>query len=316
MALADLHPLGVDAPVAPRLPRLERLLARADRVAASGDWRAFLAAAWGVRAAGGSVPVAQTIAAAAGLAPDAGWQLATPLHLVAGLNHVRVHPAGPLTLAPDAAEALARDHARAFAGSGTSLLATRFGLLWKGPEAGPVETFDPDPYTGRDVAAALPRGPGAGLLGRAMTELQMWLHGRAVADDARIAPNALWLWGGTPGPALAPLIRPRYARAHAEPFLDALEALAPAGLAATTDEVACWRVAGLAGGGDAFAVAEERYFGWLEEVVRAGRHARIELWFGGHVYRLGRLQSLRVWRSPRPWWQGQEPGPGAGQSPC
>ncbi len=302
-ALVDLRPLGVEAPVAPRLPTLERLLAQADVRGGPAHWRRFAGQAFGLALQGGQPPVAATIAAAAGLSREETWYVATPVHLVAGLSHVRLHPAGPLALAADVRAALVRAHAQAFAGTGTMLADTPHGLLWHGARGLPADTLDPDPYTGQDIEPALPRGAGAASLRRDMTELQMWLHGEPVAFGATLAPNGLWLWGAAGEAAGVPTRLPLLESADA--YLNALASLAPPGTAGVADAVATYRLGDLGAEGDAFALAEQRYFAGLAAAIGSRRYRRVELWFGGRIYVLARHQALRFWRRSVPWWQGE-----------
>jgi hypothetical protein len=298
-----LAPLDVAAPIAPRLPSLERLLARADRGPGPADWRGFAATAFGASAER-PLPVASILALAAGHAPDPHWYVATPLHLVAGMNHVRVHPAGPLSLSPQERSALARRHASDFAGSGTELVATPGGLLFRAPAGlAAAVTHDPEPYTGRDVAGALPSGPGAAALRGLMAEREMWLHQLAEAEPGLRAPNALWLWGAAVGEVPAFLRRP--AASADEPFLAACLALAAGAPADQATELRVYRVAALGSDGDAFAAAEATYFAPLLKAIARGEWRSVELWYAGSVYRLTRARLLRFYRRTRPWWQAE-----------
>jgi hypothetical protein len=130
--------------------------------------------------------------------------LATPVHFVPGLDTVRVHPAGLLSLAAAEQQALQRDFARDFAGSDWSLYATgRRDLLLvrgSGGDPGEVRSDDPANWLGADPREGLPGGPGAGPLRRLGAELEMWLHQHSVNDTraarGQLGVNALWLWGG------------------------------------------------------------------------------------------------------------------------
>lgn len=300
VAVTDLRPLGLTAPVAPRLPTLERLLACASVRRGPADWREFLA---GEPGAATPVPVAATIAAAAGLDPGPSWYLATPVQLVAGLSHVHLHPAGPLPLTEDMARALESAHARDFGDSGTRLVATRFGLLWQGAPGPGAVTQDPDRHTGQDAEPALPSGAGGSAVRRAMNELQMWLHESPLVAGAPVPPNALWLWGASDAPPWRP--RTPIRADGDDAFLRALAHLAPPGAGAGR-HVRALRVADLGAHGDAFAAAEARYFVPLAEDLRRGRCRRVELWFGGRIHALSRFSGWRYWRTPRPWWHGEE----------
>ena len=130
--------------------------------------------------------------------------LATPVHMVAGLDTVRVHPAGLLRLAAGEQQILQGDFARVFAGSGWSLHATgRRELLLAGPfpqANAAVRSADPALWLGADPRAGLPSGPGSDSLRRFGAELEMWLHEHPVnlarAGRGLLTVSALWLWGG------------------------------------------------------------------------------------------------------------------------
>ncbi len=302
VVVADLQPLGLSAPVAPRLPTLEKLLAQADVMAIEPNWRAFAAPSWAVNVVA-PLPLAATLAAAAGLEAPGTWYLASALHLVAGLNHVRVHPAGPLTLSLAQQTALVESFERDWGEADMTLLPTPSGLLCK-MAVGPVpETFDPDPFTGQDIAGALPRGEGALALQRVMTELQMWLYQAPLTGTDDVAVNALWLWGGSHHPVTRPNALP--ACESDDAYLNALSTLATNQARVSGDEVITVRVSALGREGNAFELAEERYFQPLQRRILSGRFSQVQLWFGGRVYRLQAWQRLRYWRRPQPWWQGE-----------
>lgn len=299
--LADLAPLEVEATIAPRLPALERFLARATSRPAPTDWRAFAAGAFGVDEPA-ALPVASLLATAAGLLPSARWYVATPLHLVAGMSHVRVHAAGPLALDAARAQRLVARHAEAFADDGSELVATRFGLLFRAPaDLAPTVTHDPERSTGRDVAPILPSGAGGRRLRALMAEREMWLHAQAAAEPSALAPNTLWLWGASEAPL--PALGRRPTVAGDEPFLAALSALLPATAPPVGGELRVLRVASLGAAGDAFAAADETLFAPLLSAARRRDVERVELWYAGRVYSLGRLGSYRPFRRERPWWQ-------------
>ena len=224
----------------PRLPALEHWLARAhDR-----RWPtrlARLAAARGLGAARGRRAPARAAAAAA-LRPQArasiGW-LATPVHLVAGLDTVRLHPAGLLRLQRGAA---------AHAGRGLRARVRRLGLAaachWRRARTaagGPVPLARSAQPTirravlGADPRAGLPRGAGARDLRRLGAEIEMWLHQHPV-NRARAARRELprqrwlWLWGGAARQARAASGRGTAAAAQQRLVLYADDLFAPAWL--------------------------------------------------------------------------------------
>ena len=129
---------------------------------------------------------------------------ASPIHLVAGLDTVRVHPAGLLQLSGEDQRLLERDFATVFADSGWSLHATgrRELLLAGGPVLKPdaVRSHDPALWLGADPREGLPAGPEASALRRLGAEMEMWLHEHPINVARRsrgtLTANALWIWGG------------------------------------------------------------------------------------------------------------------------
>ena len=336
LVLRDLYParLSEAARAAlPRLPQLERWLARGETELAAGGWRQWLqreSRDLELR----TVPLASIAAAAVSKVP-AGlpvW-LATPLHLVAGLDTVRVHPAGALHLSDPEQQALEQDFGRVFAGSGWSLHATgrREMLLAGGPtlETGAVRSHDPAGWLGADPRAGLPTGPGADGLRRLGTEMEMWLHEHPV-NQARLAQgslsaSAIWIWGGgAPASAisaLAPRSLGHPAVAWAEDlFVDGLASLEelaveplperwpPAAASARKPVTRLLAVCELGAApdertlrsleGDWIAPAFEQ---WRSRVVQSAT-----LLAGTHAVTLERSPLRPQWRRfrrTRPWWE-------------
>lgn len=184
------------------------------RVMAPGarSWRAWLAARIG-RDDLAEVPPASLVAQGAA---DA-W-FATPVQLLAGLDHVQMASGGWLELDEDAARALQIDFARQFAGTGLVLEPCGAeGFLLSGLRAEGAETSDPVQASGRDIAAFLPRGFQAAAVRRLATEIEMWLHSHPVnamrARTGRPVASALWIWGGG-RPATVPRNVSTVGRAH------------------------------------------------------------------------------------------------------
>ena len=207
LVLRDLHPARLSEAARaslPRLGKLEQWLARGATEQAADGWRLWLQRR-SRDAQRYAAPLASIAGAAVANLPAAQplW-LATPLHLVAGLDTVRVHPAGLLELAWEEQQALQQDFKRVFAGSGWSLHPTgrREMLLAGGAGAasGAVRSHDPALWLGADPRSGMPAGPGAEALRRLGAELEMWLHEHPV-NQARLGrgllnANALWIWGG------------------------------------------------------------------------------------------------------------------------
>ncbi len=301
-ALTDLVAPDADAALGlPRLPAAEVLLSRAERRAAPADWRRWALALAGVAAPPGDLPVGRTLALRHGVAPapESTWFVATPVRLVAGLSRVHFAAAGVLELAPEVAEALAarfaadwRDPALALVVAGNSLLLRAAGRF-------DVVSFDPAPFAGRDIAAALPAGPDAGRLQRLMTELQMWLHGAAPASCDGGPVNALWLWGSGQAALAGEGSWP--ALDGADAFLDAVAAGA-AGRAAGA-RLESWSLAALSRAGHSFADFDALWFAPLAAALAARRVERARVYFAGHEFLLKPAQRWRRWRRARPWWE-------------
>jgi hypothetical protein len=207
LVLRDLYPARLDAATQAALPRLgalERWLAQGEVHRATGGWREWL---WRTLDDGeqpAAPPASIAAAAVPGAPADQPLWLATPVHLMAGLDTVRMHPAGLLALDPGEQAALAADFGRVFAASGHSLHATgrRELLLAGGAPAAPgsVRSHDPGKWLGTDPGSGFPKGDGAPALRRLGAEIEMWLHehpvNRARMERGLLQANALWLWGG------------------------------------------------------------------------------------------------------------------------
>ena len=207
LVLRDLYCARLDPEASaslPRLPALEQWVARGDMASTPDGWRPWLQRELAGRELAALPAASIAGAAVAALPADQPVWLATPVQLIAGLDTVRVHPAGLLRLEPEEQQALQSDFSRVFAGSGWSLHATgRRELLLSCAlkQAGAaVRSTDPALWLGADPRAGLPSGPGSEPLRRFACELEMWLHEHPVnaarAGRGLLSVNALWLWGG------------------------------------------------------------------------------------------------------------------------
>lgn len=314
----------------PRLPSLEQWLARGEVHALPDGWRQWLQLTLGGRRLAASPPASIAGAAVEGVPTDRPVWLATPLHFVAGLDTVRVHPAGQLPLTDAEQQALRLDFAREFAGTGWSLHGAGgrelLLALGSGYEAGEVRSDDPAMWLGADPRDGLPRGPGSGPLRRLGAELEMWLH-RHPINEARAAcgqlgVNALWLWGGG-----AAVVR---SQERQEPETDALvfaDELFVDGLArclgwqaqpmparwpsqpkASRSPGVTLVVAGPGAAADGRSL-ERIDRDWIAPALaewRRGSH-ELTLLTARSAVTLRRPSLRRAWRAlrrPRPWWQG------------
>ncbi len=219
LILRDLNPARLsDAARAalPPLPQLEHWVARGKLAAISGDWRQYLQRQLNPPSARAAPPASIAAAAVPGVPTDRPVWFATPIHLVAGLDTVRVHPEGLLELEREEQQVLAQDFARVFAGSGWSLHETgRRELLLAGGsyvDSGTARGQDPGLWLGADPREGLPSGAGAGALRGLGAEIEMWLHEHPL-NQARVARaclnvTGLWIWGGGESPIARPAEAP------------------------------------------------------------------------------------------------------------
>lgn len=324
LILADHYPESpADSAAAawPRLPALEYWLSRANAESLGArDWREWLARQAGGTELAGAALAGVAAAALAGVVSDAAeahYWLATPVHWVAGLDTVRLHPAGLLTLSVSEQQQLAGDFARVFVGSGWELVATGSReLLLSGAPLADTLSDDPARWLGMSPKSGMPRGAGAPMLRRLGAEIEMWLHEHAVNRDraaaGQLTVSGLWLWGGGALSAVA-------AASNEALYADDLYArsLWQLGGGRAGALPAGW--SGLQAGaespagaivvvpvGDSGTGIERLEREWIQPALldwRAGRVAVLTLMVGATQWTLSRAARWRVWRRSRPWWQ-------------
>lgn len=314
----EASPIPVEPSVASTsLPALERILARAS-TRHGGDWRAWLGSQ-----AGWSREVATPVAAISRCAvrdPAPGeWWLATPVHLEAALDHVRL--ALVLSLSQAEWAVLAASFRNDFASAPLELVDGNgaAGFLLAG-RAIDVRTIDPARTIGRDLHGALPAGAESALMKRLMTEIQMWLHTHPLnverESQGQLPANGLWIWGGG---ALVPIERGavpvlladdlfarglwRLAGASVNSLPPRLE---PGMIAPTSEQGSLLIVISLAqlNGASDHERMEALDRSWLQpalDAVRAGAVAELRLHLNDRYYALKRTDLLRFWRPRRPW---------------
>ncbi len=205
---------------------LEGLLARAhQRALPEGGWRSWVREHWQLPE---GAP-ARVVAAAWGEPPIPGrhhW-LATPLHLFAGIDSVRVHPQGLLRLDAFEQTQLSADFARVFRDSPWRLIARdRRDLLLAGPALA-ASAADPATLLGAAPDAGLPQGADAAALRRLYSEIELWLYEHPVnavrVQRGQLPVTALWLWGAAPAEGVAPAPTPSAPALSAPPALPAVD---------------------------------------------------------------------------------------------
>jgi hypothetical protein len=181
------------------LPSLDWLLRFAGGAEPIEDWRRWLAVDVG-RSDLARLSVAH--ACSRNLLDEAmaanAW-LATPVHLEARIDHVRLADRGLLRVGAAERETWQQDFARAFGPDYALHDAGDRCFLLTGAAPVRIASVDPSRLLDADIGRAVP-GPSAGELRRLGTEIEMWLHdapGNAARDRRRERRiSALWLWGG------------------------------------------------------------------------------------------------------------------------
>jgi hypothetical protein len=186
LILSDLY-LDADhtrgsVPRTHELPTLDALLRFAQRPRRIEDWRRWL---W-----------SETGTARGADAPAADW-LATPVHLEARLDHVRLVDRGLLRIDAQERAQWCAAFNETFAPDCRLEDGNERAFVMTGVPREAVAPRDPARFLGADIGTAVP-GANAPRLRRLWAEIEMWLHGaplnalRERAGKPRI--SALWLW--------------------------------------------------------------------------------------------------------------------------
>jgi len=308
----------------PRLPALEWWLGQGRREQSGLSWRHWLQREWHGGALAAAQPASIAGAAVAGVPTDQPLWLATPVHFVAGLDTLRLHPAGLLRLDTAEQRELAADFHQVFAGSGWALHATgRRELLVSGGAPAALRSCDPGLWLGADPAGGLPAGEGAGPLRQFGAELEMWLHEHPVNRDrlrrGLLNVNALWLWGGGEPLAPPPAASTRAVVWAADLFVDGLCALAgfsadapprrwtlATGASGALLEVLVLCELGAEPDADSLLALERDWMVPALEEWRSGALQSAALLAGNQAVSLQHApfrRLWRVWRRRRPWWE-------------
>jgi len=300
----------------PGLPATQWLASRGRRAAGSTpDWRAWLLSRFGpgVDALRLCPAGAALRALVTGERDEGFWACAEPVHLVTGLDHLRLAPLAGLGLAPAEAQALCDSIAAGLAGSGYVLRLTAYGpWLLECPTGIECETVEPADAEGRDLRDCLPAGRDGLVVRKLMNELQMLLHEHPVNAhrlDRGLAPvNALWLWGfgqaRAAEPALLPVLSTDDAWLRGLWRLHGCNGLPLATARQALEAAYPLLVAATANGAD----PEAQLTQWdtelakpLAAAVRSGRVQSASLLLGDVSYIVDRADRYAFWRRQRPW---------------
>lgn len=305
----ELSPEASDA-----MPHFEWLLRFAASRISIADWRGWLAADLGY-APSDLRPLAPFAARGQVAARDA-W-LATPVHLAARLDHVRLEARGVMSLSRDErcawCEAFARTFAPQYALHDDGV--GGFFLSGLAPNAEQAVTHDPARWLGTDIGASVPRGPEADELRRLGAEIEMWLHGgtlNAGRMRSGLPPvTSLWLWGG--GAMRAPRHTPHVAADFygAEPFLAALARDAEVQLRASPRTA--WEVQGFEPAAERVIVVlaplsgeprrslgelDRDWMGFARGSIEGGDVSAVDVVANDVVWHI----AARPWVGFQPWW--------------
>ena len=300
------------------LPNLDWLLRFAGRAERIEDWRRWLAVDVG-RSDLARLSLAHACSKNLldeSLAADA-W-LATPVHLEARIDHVRLSDRGLLRLGADEREIWRQDFARAFGPDYVLHDAGDRCFLLSGAAAIRIASVDPSRLLDADIGRAVP-GPSAGELRRLGTEIEMWLHGavgntrREQRRERRI--SALWLWGGGSPGAEADAIAAAQGRAGApfrifggDPFLRAI-----AGSPVNSPPVSLGELAGSDGHDviefapmsgrkdESLGALEATWFAPAREALRRGEIDSVDLVANDRRFRIAGRSGWRWWRRRTSW---------------
>jgi hypothetical protein len=302
------------------LPALQTLLARGTRQPCPGDgMEAALCEAFGI-ARQQDWPLAPiTLATDGGVAGDAYWLRADPVHLQVMRDRIVLAGADALSLSHQEADALADAIGQHFGAdlSPLPLHPQRWYLRYS--QAPRLATTPLSVAMGRDIDPLLPHGDDAMRFRAELNELQMLLHEHPVnqAREARgeLPVNSLWLWGGGHLPVTCATPVPLYAgNAEAQAlgtFCNARVQAIPARLEAPIfggDEVILLDTLTPAGQvGDAYGWREtlrELEQDWFEPLLGVLRKIdpqglRLMDPVSGKALHLHPRDAWKVWRRPR-----------------
>ena len=190
-----------------RLPALQTLLARGTRQpCAAGGVEAALCEELGITRQQDWPLAPITLEADGGVAGDAYWLRADPVHLRVMRDRIVLADAGAIELEQQEAESLAAGIGQHFGMDlrPHPLHPRRWYLRYEHPPC--LATTPWSVAAGRDIDTLLPQGGDAMRFRTLLNELQMLLHAHPVnlAREARgeLPINSLWLWGGGKLPAV------------------------------------------------------------------------------------------------------------------
>ncbi|MDH5228106.1 MAG: hypothetical protein OEW50_11955 [Gammaproteobacteria bacterium] len=311
VALPWLQPALAAAVASETLPALDAMCWLGGRgqlqTSAGTDWREWLLQPMGGAKVLEAAPAGPTLAARYGHATDGtgSWCVAHPVHLAAGLDHVRMSALDAASPTTAEAEALAATIGAHFGAEGPAVVAFIDGA-WLLRFANFVEctTQSPDSVAGHDVHDAMPAGRDGARIRSLMNEIQMLLHDHAVnarRERARQLPiNGWWLWGFGAHSHPAGVDTRGWAMRSDDPWLRALwpAAVAPVMTALEGDTLIAMAQPPSPDNGQALATVDAGLFRWLATLVREGRIGRLDLLAGDRELSIMPASRWAFWRRP------------------
>jgi hypothetical protein len=318
LAVSDFYPIAGNGghAASPPLPALSGLLRHGVSREIHADWRAGLAADLGAAALGKEAPASVAAYAVTGIAPDSPVCMATPVHLVAGMTSVHLHPDGLLRLAPREAATLEQGFASEFGTGSQRLHVAGSGLLLESSLAEAAGLPDPARLLGSPLEADRNSSAAGQELRRLGVEVEMWLagwQGNRERERRGLMPvSALWFWGGglnraDQGSAGVQTGAGQWHEAHGDdPWLAGCwQRLAGKSLLpgpTDWDFIATQSALIVVSASSGFAQLESAWFEPALRDLRARKVSVLTLRIGGRSWQVG-ARPRRWWRRTRPWWE-------------
>ncbi|HQS82999.1 MAG TPA: hypothetical protein PKV42_11130 [Thiobacillus sp.] len=303
------------------LPALQTLLARGTRLPCpAGGVEAALCEAFGISRQQDWPLAPITLATDGGVAGDAYWLRADPVHLRVMRDRVVLTDAGALSLSPQEADALAAAIGQHFGAdlSPLPLHPRRWYLQYL--QAPCLATTPLSVAVGRDIDPLLPHGDDAMRFRAELNELQMLLHEHPVnqAREARgeLPVNSLWLWGGGRLPVTCATPVPLYAgnveaqalgtfcngRVRALPTHRDAQLFSGEGVILLDNLTPTGQIGDAYGWREALRELEQGWFVPLQGTLRTIRPQGLRLLdpVSGKALHLHPRDAWKVWRRPRP----------------
>jgi hypothetical protein len=311
VALPWLQPALAAAFASESLPPLEAMCWLGGRgqlqTRAGTDWREWLLQPMGGSKVLEAAPAGSALAARHGHTVDGtgSWCVAHPVHLAAGLDHVRMSALDAASPTTAEAEALAATIGAHFGAEGPAIVAFVDGA-WLMRFANFVEctTQPPDTVAGHDVHDAMPAGRDGARIRSLMNEIQMLLHEHPVnlqRERARQLPiNGWWLWGFGAHSHPAGVDTRGWAMRSDDSWLRALwpSAVAPVMTALEGDTLIAVVQPPSPDNRQALATIGAGLFCWLTTLVREGSIGQLELLVGDRELSLTPAARWAFWRRP------------------